>query len=227
MNLPVSETHLLYLFSGLLLSYFTGAFPSAAIAGRFKGANIREQGSGNPGAANSFRSLGWKSGIAVLVMDAAKGWLPAAAYAKPFFDATSTETAQLIQILIGTGAILGHCYPIFGRIKGGKGVATLAGVILAVDPQVLPFCLVVFTIAVLKTGYFSLGSILAAASFPAFLLTLPSILQMKEPSLPLLVFSLLIPWFIIFTHRTNIVRIRNGTENRITISGDSEENVTD
>ena len=215
MNPPVTDTHLFYIFLALLLSYLTGSFPSAEIAGRRHETNIREQGSGNPGTFNVLRLLGWKSAIAVFAADTAKGCLPVVIYAKPLFGFYGTDIALTLQILIGSIAILGHCYPLFGAKTGGKGVTTLGGVLLGVYPAVLPFFITVFAVSVIKTRYASLGSILASASLPIFLLLLPSFWSLQEPSLPLLVFSLLIPWFIIFTHRSNIVHIRNGTENKV------------
>jgi glycerol-3-phosphate acyltransferase PlsY len=181
---------------------------------KLEGLDIREHGSGNPDATNAVRVLGWKSGILVLLMDGFKGWLPAAFYAGNLFMLQPITEPGLIQIMCGFAAVLGHTYPVIGGFKGGKGVATLAGMLIAVYPTILPLCIGVFVTTVAVTGFVSLGSILASASLPVFLLVLPAITQFQTAPLSLLVFSLLVPWFIIFTHRSNISRIRTGTENR-------------
>ncbi len=111
-------------------------------------------------------------------------------------------------------AVLGHIYTIFAGFKGGKGVGTLGGMLIALFPTAVPLCLIVFAIALILTGYVSVGSMLAAISLPIFLFILPPLGLANPPPLSLLVFSLLIPWFIIFTHRSNISRLRNGSENR-------------
>ena len=109
---------------------------------------------------------------------------------------------------------MGHVYTIFAGFKGGKGVGTLGGMLIALFPTAFPFCLAVAIITIITTGYVSLASILAATSLPVFLFTLPPFLNVEPAPLSLLVFSLLIPWLIIFTHRSNIQRLRNGEENR-------------
>ena len=103
--------------------------------------------------------------------------------------------------------------PIFAKFKGGKGVGPLIGVLLALFPIAFPLCLIVAIGIIIKTGYVSLGSIFAAISLPIFILILPTV-GIVSPNLSLVVFSLLVPWFVIYTHRSNISRIRNGTENR-------------
>ena len=209
--IEISTIHLLLI---LILSYLTGCFPSAVVIGKLKGLDIRKHGSGNPGATNTVRVLGWKSGILVLLMDGFKGWLPAAVYAGNLFILQPISEPGLIQILCGFAAILGHSYPVISGFKGGKGVATLAGMLIAVYPAIVPFCIVVFVFTVISTGFVSLGSILASASLPIFLLVLPAVSQFKAAPLSMLVFGLLVPWFIIFTRRSNISRIRMGTENQ-------------
>ena len=109
--------------------------------------------------------------------------------------------------------MLGDTYPIFVGFKGGKGIGPLIGVLLALFPIAFPLCLIVAIIVIVTTGYVSLGSIFAAISLPIIILTLPS-LGIIVPNLSLVIFSLLVPWFVIYTHRSNIGRIRNGTENR-------------
>ena len=198
----------------LLISYITGSFPTSIVMTRvIKNIDIREHGSGNAGATNVFRVLGWKYAIFVLAFDILKGWLPTAVYATIIFQQLPVPDQGLVQILCGFAAVIGHIFPIFSGFKGGKGVGSLIGVLLALYPLVFPLCLLIGVAVITTTGYVSLGSISAAISLPIIILILPK-LGLISPNLSLIVFSLLVPWLIIFTHRTNISRIRNGTENR-------------
>ena len=198
----------------LLSSYITGSFPTSIVMTRLiKNIDIREHGSGNAGATNVFRVLGWKYAIIVLAFDIFKGWLPTAVYATIIFQKLPVPDQGLVQILCGFAAVIGHIVPIFTRFKGGKGVGSLIGVLLALYPLVFPLCLLIGVAVITTTGYVSLGSIAAAIALPIIILVLPR-LGLINPNLSLVVFSLLVPWLIIFTHRTNISRIRNGTENR-------------
>jgi glycerol-3-phosphate acyltransferase PlsY len=206
---------LIYLIILLFLSYVTGSIPASIIVGKvFKGIDIREHGSGNAGGTNVFRVLGWKPALIVVIFDVFKGWLPTAIYAVQYFDHTPIHDQGVVQILCGFASVLGHTYTIFAGFKGGKGVGTLGGMLIALFPIALPLCLLVFALTLILTGYVSIGSMLASASLPVFLLLLPVVSPLSPPSLSLLVFSLLVPWFIVFTHRSNIGRLRNGTENR-------------
>jgi glycerol-3-phosphate acyltransferase PlsY len=199
----------------LFLSYVTGSTPTSIIVGKvFKRIDIREHGSGNAGGTNVFRVLGWKPALVVVIVDVFKGWLPPAIFAVHFIDYMPVPDLGLIQILCGFASVLGHTYTIFAGFKGGKGVGTLGGMLIALFPIALPLCLFVFALTLIITGYVSVGSMLASASLPVFLLILPVVSSISPPSLSLLVFSLLVPWFIIFTHRSNITRLRSGEENR-------------
>ena len=198
----------------LILSYLTGSIPTSIIVSRVaKNIDIREHGSGNAGATNVYRILGWKYALIVLSLDIFKAWLPTAIYATKIFLSISIPDIGFIQILCGFSAVLGHTYPIFSGFKGGKGIGSLIGVLLALFPFAFPLCLIVAIFVVLTTGYVSLGSIFAAISLPIIILILPG-LGIITPNLSLVIFSLLVPWFVIYTHRSNISRIRNGTENR-------------
>jgi len=198
----------------LILSYLTGSIPTSIIVSRIaKNIDIREHGSGNAGATNVYRILGWKYALIVLSLDIFKAWLPTAIYATKIFLSISIPDIGFIQILCGFSAVLGHTYPIFAGFKGGKGVGSLIGVLLALFPFAFPLCLIVAIFVVVTTGYVSLGSIFAAISLPIIILILPG-LGIITPNLSLVIFSLLVPWFVIYTHRSNISRIRNGTENR-------------
>lgn len=199
----------------LSASYVTGSIPTSIIVSKvFKGIDIREHGSGNAGATNVFRVLGWKQALIVVVVDIFKGWLPAAVYATSLFQGQPIEETGVLQILCGFAAVLGHTYTIFAKFKGGKGVGTLGGMLLALFPVSVPLCLIVFAVVLILTGYVSVGSILASAALPIFLFILPPLGFADTAPLSLLIFSLLVPWFIIFTHRSNISRLRSGAENR-------------
>jgi glycerol-3-phosphate acyltransferase PlsY len=198
----------------LVLSYLTGSIPTSIIVSRIaKNIDIRDHGSGNAGATNVYRILGWKYALIVLLLDIFKAWLPTAIYATTIFQYISIIDIGFIQILCGSFSVIGHTYPIFAKFKGGKGVGPLIGVLLALFPIAFPLCLIVAIAVIVTTGYVSLGSIFAAISLPIFILILP-VLDVISPNLSLVVFSLLVPWFVIYTHRGNISRIRNGTENR-------------
>jgi glycerol-3-phosphate acyltransferase PlsY len=198
----------------LFLSYLTGSFPTSIILGKLvKGIDIRDHGSGNAGGTNVFRVLGWKPALIVVLIDIFKGWLPTAIYATTLFKGQPISDVGVVQILCGFAAVLGHTYTIFAGFRGGKGIGTLAGMLIALYPIAFPFCLLVFVLTLVLTGYVSLCSIFAAISLPILLLILP-IFGIEQSSLSLLIFALLVPWFAIYTHRSNIVRLRDGTENR-------------
>ena len=190
----------------LVLSYLSGSIPFAAIAGKLRGVDLRKHGSGNLGATNVFRVLGWKIGIAVFLADALKGALPV------FFlppRIVSPRDPVVWAIACGIAAIAGHVRPIFlGLRKGGKGVATAAGVFFALAPIPMAITFAVFVGVVLGTGYVSLGSLISAIVLPGLLLVT------LGPKTPLFVVSVIIALFVFWTHRTNIGRLRRGEEHR-------------
>jgi glycerol-3-phosphate acyltransferase PlsY len=198
----------------LFASYLIGSFPTSILMGRFlKGIDIREHGSGNAGGTNVFRVLGWKPALIVITFDIFKGWFPTFYLAKLLFEFTSLPDLGLFQILCGFCAVLGHTYTIFAGFKGGKGVGTLAGLLIALFPLAVPLCILVFAITLIFTGYVSIGSIIASASLPIILLLLP-LLGIEPAQLSVLIFSLMVPFFVIYTHRSNISRLRNDEENQ-------------
>ena len=198
----------------LFLSYLTGSIPTSIILGKIiKGIDIREHGSGNAGGTNVFRVLGWKPALIVVLIDIFKGWLPTAIFATTLFRGQPITDIGVVQILCGFAAVLGHTYTIFAGFRGGKGIGTLAGMLITLFPITFPLCLLVFIITLITTGYVSLSSIMATVALPIILLILP-IFGLQQSSLSLLIFAFLMPWFAIFTHRSNIARLRNGTENR-------------
>ena len=190
----------------LALSYLSGSIPFAAIAGRLRGVDLRKQGSGNLGATNVFRVLGWKIGLLVFLDDALKGALPVLYLPPRIVD---TREPIVWAIACGVAAIAGHVRPVFLKLRrGGKGVATAAGVFFALAPVPMVVTFAVFVVVVLATGYVSLGSMLSAIVLPALLLVT------LGPRSPLFLVSAVIALFVFWTHRANIGRLRRGEEHR-------------
>jgi glycerol-3-phosphate acyltransferase PlsY len=190
----------------LAISYAVGSIPFAYLAGAAAGVDLRQQGSGNLGATNVFRVLGWKVGILVFVADALKGALPVLLL-PPRIAAPGDP--MLWALACGVAAILGHVRPVYlGFRRGGKGVATAAGVFFALAPVPMLITFVVFVALVLGTGYVSLGSLVAAVLLPLLLLVT------HGPASPLFVVSIGIACFVVWTHRANIGRLRRGEEHR-------------
>jgi acyl-phosphate glycerol 3-phosphate acyltransferase len=190
----------------LLVAYLSGSLPFAWLAGAAKGVDLRKQGSGNLGATNVFRVLGWKIGLLVFLADALKGALPVLLLPPRI---AGVANPILWAIACGVAAIAGHVRPLFlGLRKGGKGVATAAGVFFALAPLPMLITFVVFVGVVLASGYVSLGSLVSAVVLPALLL------YREGASSPLFAVSLVIAAFVFWTHRANIGRLRRGEENR-------------
>jgi glycerol-3-phosphate acyltransferase PlsY len=191
---------------GVLLSYLAGSVPSAYLAGKFRGVDLRKHGSGNLGATNVARVLGAKTGAVVFLADLLKGFLPV------YFLPTYTETLrpELWALVYGVAAIAGHVKPIFLLGKGGgKGVATATGVFLALAPLPVLVANAVWIIAFYFTRYVSLASLLAAAILPIAILV-----WTRNPQSPVLIASVIIASFVFWTHRANIGRLRRGEEHR-------------
>ena len=197
----------------ILFAYLVGSFPTSIVVGRMtQRIDIREHGSKNAGGTNAFRVLGWKAGLFVAVVDILKGVLATLLIAKIRVDPLTLDY-ELVQIIAGTSAVIGHVWTVLAKFKGGKGVATGAGLIIALFPWASLICFIIFAALVLTTRYVSLGSIIATSSLPFILLTFDRMFG-KSVSNSLLTFSILISCLIIFTHRSNIRRLINGTENR-------------
>jgi glycerol-3-phosphate acyltransferase PlsY len=190
----------------LALAYASGSLPFAYVAGAIKGVDLRKQGSGNLGATNVFRVMGWKIGLAVFLADALKGALPVLLL-PPRIAAAGDPT--LWAIAVGVAAIAGHVRPVFLKFrKGGKGVATAAGVFFALAPLPMLATFVLFVAVVLATGYVSLGSLASAVLLPTLLFLT------QGAGSPLFLVSLVIAAFVFWTHRANIARLRRGEEHR-------------
>jgi len=194
-----------------ILAYLLGSIPTAVWVGKyFHGVDVREHGSGNAGATNTIRVLGWKTGIPVLIVDLAKGWL--AAMLPLFLKLAPPDSAMLInlQIITGLMAIVGHIFPVFAGFRGGKGVATVFGVLLAVHPGVTLICFGVFLVILMLTGIVSVSSMSAGIAFPVFLLTI-----FDTPSLIFKIFSVVVALSLLITHRNNIRRLFKGEEKKL------------
>ena len=190
----------------LVLSYLSGSIPFAAIAGKLRGVDLRKQGSGNLGATNVFRVLGWKIGLLVFLADALKGALPVIFL--PLRIAGAHDPI-VWAIACGIAAIAGHVRPVFLKFRrGGKGVATAAGVFFALAPVPMAVTFALFVAVVFATGYVSLGSMISAVVLPSILLVT------LGPHSPLFVVSTVIALFVFWTHRSNIGRLRRGEEHR-------------
>jgi glycerol-3-phosphate acyltransferase PlsY len=198
----------------LLISYLVGSIPTAIIYGKLTSAiDIRQHGSGNAGATNVFRVLGWKAGVFVLLIDMVKGLIATLWFYKIGAD-SFIGNVELLKIMAGMSAVFGHIWTVFAGFKGGKGVGTGAGMIIGLVPGAVLAGVIVFLLVVTVTRWVSLGSILASLTVPAYLF-LKRFFFMLPVSTTLLIFSLFIPLLIIFTHRSNIKRLLNGSENKI------------
>ncbi len=200
-------------FIFVILAYLMGSISSAVWLGRLmKGVDVRELGSGNAGFANVMRNLGPVVGIPVLIIDSLKGFFAVQlAFLIPGIE-TGTEIFYFWQIAFGMAAIIGHLFPIFTGFKGGKGVATGLGIVLALFPLGALLSFIVFLIALLISQYMSLGSLLAGISFPLFVMFL-----LPVNNIPLIVFSWLVAVLLVITHQKNIDRILKGEERRAVI----------
>lgn len=195
----------------VVLAYLLGSIPSAVWIGkRFHNIDVREHGSGNAGTTNTIRVLGWATGIPVLLIDIAKGWL--AAMMPVFFHLTDSGTALMtnLQMMTGIIAIIGHIFPVFAGFRGGKGVATVFGVFLALQTLLTLCCMGVFLTVLFITGIVSVSSMSAGISFPVLLF-----LFFDTPSILFKIFAILVGIALLVTHRTNIGRIWRGEETKL------------
>ena len=219
----------------IAVAYLIGSIPTSIIAGKLlKGIDVRDFGSGNAGGTNAFRVLGWKAGLAVTLIDIAKGTI-AAVPVVGFFKAhplgafpDMNETA--LSLIAGMAAVIGHVFTIFAGFKGGKGVSTAAGMLIGLAPVSMLMVIGIFLLTVTISRYVSVGSILAAVAFPLIIAIRKYIFDLGtgldyrffdhwfvHDSLDyhLLIFGAIVAVAIIYTHRANIKRLFSGTENRL------------
>lgn len=196
------------------ISYLMGSIPTSVWVGKLVyGIDIREHGSGNAGATNIYRGLGWKPALFVSLVDIAKG-LVATLFVSQWRLVPLAIDPVNLELLAGAAAVAGHVWTLFAGFRGGKGVATAAGMLIALYPLAIPVCLLVFVLIVGLTRYVSLASMSAVTSLPVFLFIRAYAFSIEVPP-QLLALSLAVVAFIFFTHRANIKRLLAGTENKI------------
>jgi len=195
----------------VLLAYLTGAFPSAVWVGKtFYKIDVREFGSGNAGATNTFRVLGKKAGIPVLIMDIFKGWLSVNYISFLTNIPESAEAVFEIKLAFGIAAVIGHLFPIYTGFRGGKGIATLLGLLIGLHDVAALYSILVFVIVFVTSKYVSLGSIIASIAFPILV-----ILILDSTNVSLNLFAFFVPILSLITHQKNIERLLRGEETKV------------
>ena len=204
----------IYSISALIFAYLFGSIPTAVWLGQaFYGVDVREYGSGNAGATNTFRVLGKKAGIAVMLIDIFKGYTATQLAYFIGLSVTGPHTSSQFvnyQLALGVIAVMGHLFPIFAGFRGGKGVATLFGMILAVNPAAALLCVIVFLGVLLITKYVSLSSICAGFTFP---ISIVFILHSSVKSEVL--YGICVCLLILVTHQKNLERLLKGKESKV------------
>ena len=206
----------IYSISALILAYLYGSIPTAVWIGQaFYGIDVREYGSGNAGATNTFRVLGKKAGIAVMVLEILKGYTATnLAYLIGLSVTGPQDSVQFVnyQLALGVTAVMGHLFPIFAGFRGGKGIATLFGMILAVHTGAALICVLTFVVVLLISKYVSLSSILSGFSFP-----LSVIFLFQSPIRSVVLYGMCICVLILVTHQKNIERLLKGKESKVNL----------
>lgn len=194
----------------VIVAYLLGSIPSSVWIGRrFYGVDVREHGSKNAGATNTLRVLGRRAALPVFVIDFLKGFVAVMlSHCADYWG--GSDYMFNLKIILVAAAVLGHIFPIFAGFKGGKGVATLAGAVLAVYPPAVLLCMVIFISVLAISHYVSLSSMTAGVAFPIFI-----VFVFGERSASLIIFSIVIAVLLIFTHRKNIKRLLSGEESKI------------
>jgi glycerol-3-phosphate acyltransferase PlsY len=203
---------LIVLISIIILAYLLGSIPTSVWVGKiFYRIDIREHGSGNAGATNTIRVLGWKAGLPVMIVDVLKGF--AAVTLIRFVQSPPPGTDQFVnyQLMLGGAAVIGHIFPVFARFRGGKGVATLFGMVLAISPFSTMVCAGVFLITLFLTKYVSLSSILAGFTFPVAVIVI-----FHTSVTSMVVFSIAVSVLLVITHQKNIGRLLRKEESKAT-----------
>lgn len=206
----------------IILSYFIGAIPSSIWVGKLiRGIDIRNYGSGNAGTTNTFRILGWRIGVIVGIVDLIKGYTATFFVSRLTFQFGSSipsifnwDPLMIAMIITGLIAVLGHIFPVYVNFKGGKGVLTAAGILLAIEPVSVLLVVVVFVAILFPSRYVSLASITAAFSYPIILFILKYWINLTIDG-SVIVFAIILALSIILKHQTNIRRLLEGNENRI------------
>lgn len=196
----------------ILIAYLLGSVPNAVWIGKkYYGIDIREHGSRNAGTTNMLRVLGRRAALPVFVLDVLKGFVAVALLGLLKYDDNISVVWLInLKIIAVFAAVLGHIFPVFAHFKGGKGVATLVGAVLGIHPITVLLCFGVWFVVLMITHYVSLASMIGGCCFPIFVLLSPKI----NHSVPLIIFSFVIAGLLIWTHRKNIERLKNGTESK-------------
>ncbi|MBC7451724.1 MAG: glycerol-3-phosphate 1-O-acyltransferase PlsY [Cytophagales bacterium] len=205
---------LLYILVGAIAAYLIGSFPTAIWYGRlYHDLDIRDYGSGNAGATNTFRVLGKKAGTIVMLIDVLKGWTATSCvFFLMYFNIISVKDVAVYKLIFGLCAVTGHIFPIYEHFKGGKGIATLLGMVLSIHIEAALICMAVFFVVLVLSKYVSLGSIISTLSFPLMLLFIP---QFKHDEPPIvIIFGFAIFLMVVITHKKNIKRLFKGEENK-------------
>ena len=214
---------MLSLVTVLVLSYIVGSIQGSLWSSKLLyGIDVREHGSGNAGATNTFRVVGWQAGVVATIVDMGKGAfaagvLPMITLFGPFpaFGISAPgEAAVIVSLLCGLAAVTGHMFPVFAKFRGGKGVNTAAGILLALTPLSTVLTMVVFVVTLATSRYVSLGSILASIAFPTIVAVRKYVFG-ADLSVSLLVFGVVIGLAIVVAHQSNIKRLLDGNENRV------------
>ena len=204
---------MLRLLIAVVVSYLVGGFPTALVTGKvFRGIDIRQHGSGNAGATNAFRVLGWKVALPVMIVDVLKGTFATLVISKLAVGSVAWPVAA-VELACGVAAGLGHIWTPYAGFRGGKGVGTALGVMIGLAPLAMLFAALLWFALVMFTGYVSVGSMLGAISVP-FFVALAARLQHRPVDTVTLVATVFLAVLIVFTHRSNIRRLLSGTENR-------------
>jgi len=206
----------------ILLSYLLGSIPTSIWVGKiYKKIDIRKYGSGNAGATNTFRILGWKAGVIVALIDLAKGFTAAYFISNLGYvvgdipaHVGAWDTHVFMQVVAGVSAVIGHMFPLYAKFKGGKGVITAAGMLYAIEPYSISVALLVFIIVLFTSHYVSLASISAAFIYPFVMLFMRYVLMIHLDGSQI-VFASILAAGLIIKHISNIRRLLNGEENRI------------
>lgn len=200
----------------LVSGYLFGCFSTGYIISKIYHVDIRKYGSGNVGTTNALRTLGWKAGVLTFLGDFLKAVIPIIVVRYLIFQ--DVDYAQLLALYTGFGVVLGHNYPFWLNFKGGKGIAVTTGVMAAFDPLLIPFFIIIFMIAVVITRYVSVGSLLIAILFPVWI-------GVRYPGqIHMLIIAILYALSAFYTHRANIKRLLNGSENKLGQKAKVKEN---
>jgi glycerol-3-phosphate acyltransferase PlsY len=204
---------MLSLISIIILSYLAGSIPTSIILSKLlRGIDIRDYGSGNAGGTNTIRILGWRIGSIVILVDVGKGVLATLLVSRLRIDPVPL-TPDMLQIIAGTCAIIGHIWTVFAQFRGGKGVGTGAGMLFSLYPVAGLICLVIFAGVLLIVRIVSVGSMAAAISLPIVILLMRRLMNYPISN-ELLFFSIFAAALIVYTHRSNIKRLLKGEEKR-------------